>query len=450
MGQTITAERDQANVPLGVTVSRDGGITGLTIEAKIFNGEDTTQWLDFDDGVFKAAAHVDDTLSVPEVNAAEAPGLYAVDGGFDLSAITLPAATDTLLVQYTITAGGETGTDTDTIQLVTEFLASTAAYMGGIWVDANNGTAGTVVGVNGTPELPVTGLADARTLADAIGFRQYFIVDGYFQLEEDHDNWTIISIAEQGDQTGGRASMVFNGYTFANSMIKGVVIWDIDGAGPGVILRNAMIINCNLFGTHGATTEYQNCMFYNCDITDDDGLDISSCDFFDCRFKSINIDENTGTGLFGDTGNRFYSCVGDINIDSITLGSSDEWLLDNWNGRITLGSGLLPGAASAGAFGISGKGDLVNGSSLGSVLDSTGFLSGATLERIDGLVGDNQVIAVLTKDANDNVLTQRLRVYDTLANAQTDDGATGLLETYLITATYDAEDVLATYEMVRS
>lgn len=118
MGQTITAERTQTDVPVGVTITRDGGIPGLTIEAKIFRGDDTSEWLDFDDGTFKSSLHVDDTLTVPEVNATEAPGLYAVDGGFDLSAITLNAATRHLLVQYDITAGGETGTDTDTIDLV--------------------------------------------------------------------------------------------------------------------------------------------------------------------------------------------------------------------------------------------------------------------------------------------------------------------------------------------
>ena len=115
---TIIAERAQADVPITVHVDRDGGITGLTIVARIFNGADLTQWLDLDDGTFKGAAHVDDTLDVPEVNAVVVPGLYSVDGGFDLSAITLPAATNTLIVQYEITAGGETGNAVDQIQIV--------------------------------------------------------------------------------------------------------------------------------------------------------------------------------------------------------------------------------------------------------------------------------------------------------------------------------------------
>lgn len=117
-GTTIIAERDQTDAPISIQVNRDGGITGLTVVIRIYNGDDVTEFLDFNDGVFKAAGHTTPTLTLTEVGL----GLYAVDGGFDLSAITIPAATSTLLVQYDITAGGESGTALDTIQLVTSFI----------------------------------------------------------------------------------------------------------------------------------------------------------------------------------------------------------------------------------------------------------------------------------------------------------------------------------------
>lgn len=117
MGQTITAERDQANVPIGVTVTRDGGIAGLTILFRLYLGSDLTFFLDFSDGVFKAAGHGTTDLVLDELGFGE----YVVDGGFDLSAITVPASDDHLLAVYDISAGGETGSDTDTIQLVENF-----------------------------------------------------------------------------------------------------------------------------------------------------------------------------------------------------------------------------------------------------------------------------------------------------------------------------------------
>lgn len=117
-GTAIIAERDQTNVPISVQVDRDGGITGLTVVIRIYNGNDVTEFLDFNDGVFKSVGHTTPTLALTEVGL----GLYAVDGGFDLSAITVPAAADSLLVQYDITAGGESGNATDTIELVASVL----------------------------------------------------------------------------------------------------------------------------------------------------------------------------------------------------------------------------------------------------------------------------------------------------------------------------------------
>jgi hypothetical protein len=124
MGKTITARRTQTDVPISVLVTRDGGIAGLTVVARIFNGADLSQFLDFNDGVFKDAGHTTPTLALPAIQATEAPGVYAVDGGFDLSAITVPAAASSLLVRYTITAGGESGDDLDVIQFATETIAA--------------------------------------------------------------------------------------------------------------------------------------------------------------------------------------------------------------------------------------------------------------------------------------------------------------------------------------
>jgi hypothetical protein len=124
MGKVIIAARNQVDVPLSVLVTRDGGIAGLTVVARIFNGDDVSAFLDFNDGVFKDAGHVTPTLTLPAIQATEAPGVYGVDGGFDLSAITVPAGASSLLVRYTITAGGETGDSTDTIVFARDAIAA--------------------------------------------------------------------------------------------------------------------------------------------------------------------------------------------------------------------------------------------------------------------------------------------------------------------------------------
>lgn len=75
-------------------------------------------------------------------------------------------------------------------------LASiTTNYLGSVHIDPAHGTAGTVVGVNGTPSNPVTTLADAVTLAAAIGLRRY-AVHAPITLTSGHDDWAFIGVRE--------------------------------------------------------------------------------------------------------------------------------------------------------------------------------------------------------------------------------------------------------------
>jgi hypothetical protein len=132
MGETIQVDRAHPRAPIKLTVDRDGGITGLTVAARIATGV-AGEFLDFNDLTFKSAGHVTPTLAVPEVDAGDMPGLYAVDGGFDIATITnLPAAQLELFVHFDITAGGETGNDVDTWQFVDRHVDLT-------WDELNTG-----------------------------------------------------------------------------------------------------------------------------------------------------------------------------------------------------------------------------------------------------------------------------------------------------------------------
>lgn len=437
-----------------------------------------------------------------------------------------------------------------------------AKYQDGIWVNGNNGTAGTTIGTNGTPDNPVVGLADARTLANALGFRTYYIIDGFFQLEENHDNWRIIAVDEFSDTVGNKASMVFNGFTFLNSTMRGVAVFDISGAGSSDILRNVTFIRCSFPGAHSTAAEYQSCVFNDCIIVDD--LDVASCDFHNCQFQDgTSIVENTGTGGAGNLGNRFISCSGALLVNSFTLRFSDRWRFDDWSGRLILGSSLLPGTSSGGAFRVSGIGELNNNSPLGVRLDHDGFVTSTvsaegavstgatstvvlttitgfgddffndmqvvifalggrgvarnvndyvsstgafhvgalpftpfagtvvqvvrrtglaaassianavwdearsahtsagtfgevmknlfdTLPILQGLSHDNSVLDQQVYDSNDppRLLSARLRSYSTRAAAEA-AGASGLVNTYIITATYDGSGNQTTYTLVR-
>ena len=68
--------------------------------------------------------------------------------------------------------------------------------------------------------------------------------------------------------------------------------------------------------------------------------------------------------------------------------------------------------------------------------------------RILGLTHDNVKIDSQTYDTENNLLTSRIRHYDTETNANT-GGAAGLLNTWQVTATYTA-GLLSDYRVTRS
>lgn len=69
--------------------------------------------------------------------------------------------------------------NTDRLLLGYAVVNRSAGYVdGAVWLDTISGTAGTEPYVNGTADHPVNSLADARTLALALGLRNYHIIGG--------------------------------------------------------------------------------------------------------------------------------------------------------------------------------------------------------------------------------------------------------------------------------
>lgn len=66
---------------------------------------------------------------------------------------------------------------------------------------------------------------------------------------------------------------------------------------------------------------------------------------------------------------------------------------------------------------------------------------GSAIQKLIAHAGENKVVKVLTKDTNGNPLTQLVRLYDTAANATTDDGVTGLLAALTVSANFTAKSM---------
>lgn len=116
--------------------------------------------------------------------------------------------------------------DSSTASISADDFNDDAAYMlygGGVWVDDSNGTAGAVVGVNGTPTNPVSGFSDAKTIADAIGLGTFYILGGgYAPLTTTLEGYNFIGMGAQGLNTIDLNSADVDGSYFTNLVIMGV------------------------------------------------------------------------------------------------------------------------------------------------------------------------------------------------------------------------------------
>jgi hypothetical protein len=135
------------------------------------------------------------------------------------------------------------------------------------------------------------------------------------------------------------------------------------------------------------------------------------------------------------------------------IGGIDLRNMDNASDLVSLdlaqGHAVLGATVSAGDLVLRGVGK-VSDANIGAVTyDKVGFVDGANILQLIGLTGQNMVVEVLTKNGNGDALTQRLRQYDSLANANINDGATGLLYTWNAVAVYDGSNSLDSYTLVR-
>jgi hypothetical protein len=113
----------------------------------------------------------------------------------DCTAMTAPVLnTDQIYVSYAITS------------------RSVGYANGAIWVDTNNGTAGTESFVNGVADLPVLTWADALTLAAALNLHKFYITN---------DSTITLSAASAGyDITGAGSTLALGGRDITGSFFR--------------------------------------------------------------------------------------------------------------------------------------------------------------------------------------------------------------------------------------
>lgn len=138
-------------------------------------------------------------------------------------------------VQIRINGTGLTTSSFDVDQIIVskDVVNKSVGYaMGAVWIDANTGTAGTENYVNGVADNPVDTLADALTIATALGLRRFEVANG-----------TTLTLAAT------TANKVFDGHE-----------WTLALGGQNV--ASTMVIDATVSGTGtGADAEFQDCIF---------------------------------------------------------------------------------------------------------------------------------------------------------------------------------------------
>ena len=117
-------------------------------------------------------------------------------------------------------------------------------YGPGVYCDSGAANTNTVVGTDGTEKNPVSTLTAARTLADAVGVRAYYIAgNSTFTLAATHEDWEFFGLGSVMDNLLDLGSQDADRSTFINLTIQGVqggaerieldrcAIQDVSGAG---------------------------------------------------------------------------------------------------------------------------------------------------------------------------------------------------------------------------
>jgi len=130
---SIIAERTATDIDLTLSVSRNGGVAGLTAVVAIRDGDTPNSYLDFADQTFKTSGWTTRQAAMTDLGG----GHYR--RALDLTAmINLPAGTEELVAEYE-TTGSVASVTHDKIQIVTSFLTlATAAALATVQADTDD------------------------------------------------------------------------------------------------------------------------------------------------------------------------------------------------------------------------------------------------------------------------------------------------------------------------
>ena len=361
----LVAERTASDVPMEILVTdAGGGVTGLTMLASVRDPA-SGEYLDFSDGLFKAAGWTTRQVAVAEVDVTNEPGQY---GGvtLDLGAINnMPANLNTLIIRYD-GSGPAVAVGFDTIQL-TEYTRQRAVgldylkYLNkgqfAIHFDSGAANANTVVGVDGTIDNPVSTEAALLTLGSALGIRTYHISGALILSAPFTQSRFITNRMLPG-------SIFLSGQDVSSSRFEDVAVI---GAGTGTIDADRVLFS----SVSGLTGTLQDCLLHTSVGFSGAPPILIKCVSVASASLPTELDLS---GLSGEMSIR--NLIGDVKITNV--GAGLDLQITDMLGRVELDA-----TCTAGSIYLTGIGNLTDASGGGCAVTSSGFISAGSLSTTE-------------------------------------------------------------------
>ncbi len=188
----------------------------------------------------------------------------------------------------------------------------------GVYADSTAANTNTVIGTDGTPGNPVSTLAAARTIADALGIKRYYIGGGSsFTLSATHQDWHFVGLTGIGVNTinlGAAASAT----DVDRSIIQRMRVVGTQGGAGRVVL-----IECQIDDAPAAEVTTLDALMERCEFAGDFEINATTDNVFDSCWSGVAGNGTpvlTFNGASGAVSIRHYS--GGIQIKSIGASQS--------------------------------------------------------------------------------------------------------------------------------
>jgi len=215
-------------------------------------------------------------------------------------------------VRFKFESSDGTAYATDRVLCSYSVVAQSVGYAdGAIWVDTNNGTAGTESYVNGTADNPVSTWGDALTIAGNLGLIRFHIINGStIQLSADSSNYTLLGenwTLDLNDQIVTNAS-------FAGASVSGAC------TGSGYEFRR-----CTL-----NTMSFEDGLFLQCAVAGELTMTAAGTYYFENCFSGIagTATPDIDFGAIGDQNLNFRHYSGGIEIKQMGVNGTDNMSLE--------------------------------------------------------------------------------------------------------------------------